>query len=171
MHQAGGVQVFRLNGHSDYRMPLLRFNKMQAEQFVEAYVEVLLFGIETCHQRSSRKYEEPKAAGLWFSRFILSDMMTSTITVATYGIMSSSCVEMATAWPAMTMFWHLNASPLSAPNAHAAKIALSGFHVQKITSAIEIQPAPAVMFSCQRGTNTRERYAPPSPQTNPPAMI
>src|SRR5574344_814559 len=100
-----------------------------------------------------------------------SDMHTSTITVAIYGTISRSWPETVTAWPAITMFWHLNVSPLSAPNAQETASALSGFHVLKMTNATEIQPAPAVMFSCHRGTNTSERYAPASPHNTPPHRI
>ena len=81
--------------------------------------------------------------------------------VATYGSMSKSC--------AFINPWNLNPTPRKAPNAQAAKIALIGSHVQKITNATAIHPAPAVMLFYQRGTNTRERNAPPSPHKNPPA--
>ena len=83
--------------------------------------------------------------------------------------MSRSCGESAITEVPTVMLWNLKVSPFNAPKAHAAAIALRGFHEQNITSAIEIHPAPAVIFSCQRGTKKRERYAPASPQTKPPA--
>src|SRR5665648_1011808 len=69
------------------------------------------------------------------------------------------------------MLCNLNPSMLKPPNKNAARSALIGFQAANITSATAIQPLPPTTSTCQMGTVTRERYAPPKPQNAPPKII
>ena len=89
--------------------------------------------------------------------FLRLENAARTAIVARYGIMSSSWGGIVNVDEPMVKFWHLKERPFNAPKAHDAAIAFKGCQPQNITRATAIHPAPAVMFSCQRGTKTNER--------------
>ena len=67
--------------------------------------------------------------------------------------------------------WSVNGSPEKAPKKYAPTRQSPGRQNAKMTSAIAIQPAPAVSPSTHCGVIASEKVAPPTPANAPPASV
>ena len=66
--------------------------------------------------------------------------------------------------------WNVNGMPENAPKKYAPTRQSAGRQKAKMTSAIAIQPAPAVSPSTHCGVIASEKHAPPMPANAPPTM-
>src|SRR5438105_5758509 len=88
---------------------------------------------------------------------------TTTI-VSTYG-------NNPTIWNGMLIPWSCIAVGIASatPNSNAAPHAPNGVHLPKIIAARAMKPRPLVMSGSKCGTDSRVKYAPPSPASAPPS--
>ena len=113
-------------------------------------------------------YGTPSAAGVPSRRRMdPTDTSTSATTVMMYGSAAQNSVGMLM----LVRAWMSNPSPWNAPNRYAPSSSSSGRQNEKITSAIAIHPAPAVMPSIQFVAICSVNTAPATPASAPPISV
>ena len=73
--------------------------------------------------------------------------------------------------PRIPRAWNVNGIPENAPKRYAPTRQNAGRQNAKMTSAIAIHPAPAVIPSTHCGVIESVKHAPPTPAKAPPAIV